>query len=159
MIVSLTEEVPFSQLLQHSRDTLEQLEESRDRRLRLVRRDGEDLILESAGRAEADEEVLTLTVRIIWELLNTDPEVLTRVFPLAFPWMRFLPSQDARAFITEFTETARACAELSTLMPLSAVVAAWRATAEVHANPELLRALTTPLDEVDYGAVPEPPAQ
>lgn len=138
---------------------MERLEESRDRRLRLVRRDGEDLILESAGRAEADEEVLTLTVRIIWELLDTDPDALGRVFPLAFPWMRFLPPEDGRAFINEFTETARACAELGTLMPLSAVVAAWRATAQVHADPELHRALTTPLDEADHGPVPEPPTQ
>jgi hypothetical protein len=157
--VSVAEEVPFSQLLQHSRDTLEKLEESRGHRLRLVRRDGEDLILESAGRAEADEEVLTLTVRIIWELLNTAPDVLVRVFPLAFPWMRFLPPGDALAFITEFTETARGCAELGTLMPLSAVVAAWRATAHVHADPELLGALTTPRDEADYGPVAEPPTR
>jgi hypothetical protein len=157
--MSVTEEVPFSYLLQHSRDTLEKLEESRDRRLRLVRRDGEDLILESARRAEADEEALTIATRIIFELLNTDEAVLTRVFPVVFPWIRFLPPDDAHAFITEFTETARACAELGSVMPLSAAVAAWRATAQVHADPELLRALTTPLDEADYGPVPEPPVQ
>ena len=49
MAMSVAEEIPFSQLLQHSRDTLEKLEETRGHRLRLVRRDGEDLILESAA--------------------------------------------------------------------------------------------------------------
>jgi hypothetical protein len=157
--MSVTEEVPFSYLLQHSRDTLEKLEESRERRLRLVRRDGEDLILESARRAEADEEALTIATRIISELLNTDEAVLIQVFPAVFPWIRFLPPEDARAFIAEFTVTARASAELRTMAPLAAVIAAWRATAQVHADPELLEALAGPLDEADYGPVPDPGAQ
>jgi hypothetical protein len=156
--VSVTEEVPFSQLLQHSRDTLAKLEGGHGR-LRLVRRDGEDLILESSRRAAADEEALAITSRIISELVNTDEAVLARVFPAVFGWMRFLPPEDGRAFISEFAETARACTELDTLMPLSAVVAAWRATAQVHADPDLYRGLTTPVDEADHGPVPEPPPQ
>src|SRR5450755_3327519 len=119
--MSITE-VPFSQLLQHSRDTLEKLEENRGR-LRLVRR---------------------------------DREVLNRVFPAAFPWMRYLPYDEAPAFITEFIDTAHACVGLDTLMPLSAVVAAWRATASVYADEDLLKTLTVPHDEADYGEVPEP---
>lgn len=155
--MSIAEEVPFSQFLQHSRTTLDKLEESRGHRLRLVRRDGEDLVLESAGRAEADDEAFNIAARIITELVNTDEAVLGRVFPVVFPWMRFLPSGEARAFIAEFTETARACADLQTLMPLNAVVTAWRVTAEVHADPELYKALTTPLEEADHGPVPAPP--
>lgn len=155
--MSISEEIPFSQFIQHSRDTVEMLEESRGHRLRLVRRDGEDLVLESAGRAEADDEAFSFAARIISELVNTDEAALSRVFPVVFPWMRFLPPDEARAFIAEFTETARACADLETLMPLNATVAAWRVTAEVHADPELSRALSTPLPETDYGPVPAPP--
>ena len=155
--MSAAEEVPFSQLLQRSRETLDKLERSRGR-LRLVRRDGEDLILESARRAEADDEAFASIASIITGLLNTDREVLDRVFPVAFPWMRFLPPGAATGFVTEFTETARACAGLGTLMPLNAVVAAWRATAEVHADPDLHKTLTTPLDGADHGPVPGPEA-
>jgi hypothetical protein len=154
--MSVSEEIPFSQLLQHSRDTLEKLNESRGHRLRLIRRDGEDLILESAGRAEADDEAFSIAARIISEVVNKDEAVLGRVFPVVFLWMRFLPPSEARAFIAEFTETARACADLETLTPLNAVVAAWRATAQVYADPALCKALTTPLDEADYGLVPDP---
>jgi hypothetical protein len=152
------EEVPFSHLLQHSRDTLEKLEGSRERRLRLVRRDGEDLILESARRAEADEQAFSIAARIIEVLLNTDETILVQVFPGVFPWMQFLPGEDVRAFIAEFTATARASAELGNMAPVATVIAAWKATAEVYADPELLLALTTPLDDADYGPVPEPPA-
>ena len=157
MVMSVTEEIPFSQLVQHSRNTLEKLGESGSRRLRLVRRDGEDLILESARRAEADDEAFALAARIISELVNRDEAVLARVFPVVFPWMRFLPPDEARAFVAEFTETARACADLETLMPLNAVAAAWRVTAEIHADPDLCKTLSTPLLEADYGPVPEPP--
>ena len=56
-----------------------------------------------------------------------------------FPWVRHLPDSEVREFIAE--------------------IAAWKATAEVHADPDLHRALTTPLDGTDYGPVPEPPAE
>lgn len=153
--MSSTEEVSFSQFLQHSRDTLVMLEQSRGR-LRLVRRGAEDLILESARRAEADEEALSGVTNILVSLANTDRDVLDRVFPLAFPWMRFLPDDEAPAFITEFIDTARACAGLDTLMPLSVAVAAWRATASAYADEELLKTLTVAHDEADYGEVPDP---
>lgn len=157
--MSVAEEIPFSQFLQHSRDTLEKLEGSRERRLRLVRRDGEDLILESARRAEADEQAFSIAARLIEAMLNSDEAVLVRVvFPAVFPWMRFLPAEDAHAFTGEFIATARASAELGNMAPVATVIAAWMATAEVHADPELLGALTTPLEEADYGPVPEPPA-
>lgn len=151
-------EVPFSQLLQHSRDTLNMLEQNRGR-LRLVRRDADDLILESARRAEADEEALAGVTSILVSLADTDRAVLDRIFLRAFPWIRFLPQEEAPSFVTEFIDIARSCRELGTFMPISTVVAAWRATAAVHADENLLAALTTPYEEADYGEVPEPGAR
>ncbi|HJZ01919.1 MAG TPA: hypothetical protein VJ305_14435 [Streptosporangiaceae bacterium] len=156
--MSIAEEIPFSQFLQHSRDTLEKLEGSRERRLRLVRRDGEDLILESARRAEADEQAFSIAARILEVMLDIDESLLIEAFPSVFPWMRFLPAEEVPAFVAEFIATARASAEFGNMAPVAAVIAAWKSTAEVHADPELLRALTTPLDDADYGPVPEPSA-
>lgn len=150
-------EVRFSQLLQHPRETVAQLEESRGRRLKLIRRDGEDLILESARRAEADEEGLLLAARLLVVLLSTENSAALVEAALAevVPWTRFLPSDDAREFAKEFAQTARACAELGSMAGLRPVVEAWRATAEVHADPELRNALTVPLDGSDHGPVLE----
>jgi hypothetical protein len=153
--MSIAEEIPFSQLLQHSKETVARLEGSQSRRMRLVRRDGEDLILESARRAEAEAEGVLVTTRLLARLLSTDASVLLTAFPEVFPWVRFLPEMDAQAFVKEFTETARACAELGSLAALGPVIEAWRATAEIHADPELLKSLTTPLDGADHGPVPE----
>jgi hypothetical protein len=70
-----------------------------------------------------------------------------------FPWVRFLPTEDVRAFLVELVETLQACAELGNVAAIGPVVAAWQATAEIYSDPELLKAATMPLDGVDYGEV------
>ncbi|MGW0604958.1 hypothetical protein [Streptomyces sp. NPDC002640] len=48
-------------------------------------------------------------------LLKDSPaaiELLTRIFPEAFPWVRFLPDSAVREFLPEFVETARASTDL-----------------------------------------------
>jgi hypothetical protein len=156
--MSIAEEIPFSQLIQHSRETVARLEQSQGRRLRLVRRDGADLVLESAGRSEADEQAGLTAARLISEMLRSDEtaELVLKVLPAVFPWMRFLPDAATREFATEFAETARASAELGNMAPLAPVIEAWRATAEVYADPSLHRTLAVPLDGTGHGLVPEP---
>jgi len=95
-----------------------------------------------------------VTTRILSALASADEPVLLKAFPAAFPWMKFLPPGDAHAFVEEFTETARACAELGSLGALGPVIEAWRATAEIHADPALLKSLTAPLDGADHGTCP-----
>ena len=50
-----------------------------------------------------------------------------------------------------FAETARAAAEIGNMAHVVPVIEAWRATAEIHADPELYKALTRPLDATDHG--------
>lgn len=153
-----TAEVPFSQLIQRSRETVAALESSPRRRLRLERRDGQDLILESAERAEAEDEALSMIGRLFISLIRNDDgaRVLLLALPDAFPWVRFLPVEDVRRFLVELVETVAASSELGNMAALAPVVAAWRDTAEIYADPELYQALTVPLDATDYGPVPAP---
>jgi hypothetical protein len=158
--MSIAEEIPFSHLIQHSRDTIARLESSQGRQLRLVRRDGEDLVLESAKRSEADAQGALTAARVISEMLRSDETaalVLT-VLPAVFPWIRFLPDPAAREFAVEFAETARAAAEMGNMAPVVPVIEAWRATAEINSDPELYKALSVPLDATDYGPVLDPEA-
>jgi hypothetical protein len=155
--VSVTR-VPFSQLIQQPKSTVGQLESSPDHRLRLARRDGEDLILESAGQSEAKDALWSATSRLFMSLVSNDEgaRVLLLALPEVFPWVRFLPKSAVQRFLVELVETAYACAELDTVAPIEAVVTAWRNTANVHADPELHRMLTEPLDGADHGDVPVP---
>ncbi|HYZ54469.1 MAG TPA: hypothetical protein VE733_13350 [Streptosporangiaceae bacterium] len=150
-------EVPFSKLLQHPKDTMAKLEESPRRRIKLDRRDGEDLILESAARARAEDEALNMASRLFFSLVKNDDgaRALLLALPDVFPWVKFLPSHDVRAFLVELVETIRACAAVGNMAALEPVVAAWQGTAEIYSDPELLKAATAPLEATDHGEVPE----
>lgn len=151
-----TTEIPFSQLIQQPKKTMAKLEQSPRRRLRLDRRDGDDLILESAARAKAEDEALDMASRLFFSLVQNDEGARALLLSLAdvFPWVQFLPKDDIRAFLVELVETLRAAASLGNMAALEPVVAAWQATAEIYSDPELLKAATAPLDGTDYGPVP-----
>ena len=149
-------EVPFSRLVQQPKETVACLEHTRQRRIRLERRDGNDLILESADRAEAKDDALRLTGNLFFHLMQNDDgaRALLLALPSVFPWVRFLPRDDVRAFLVELVDTVHACADLGNVAALIPVVAAWQSTAEIYSDPELRKAATMPLDGTDYGEVP-----
>jgi hypothetical protein len=150
-----TAEIPFSQLIQHPKASVAKLEETPRRQLRLDRRDGEDLILQSASRAEAEDRALSMTSRMFFSLVQHDDGAKALLLSLAdvFPWVQFLPKDDVRAFLVELVDTLRAAASVGNLAALEPVVAAWQATAEIYSDPELLKAATAPLGGEDYGEV------
>ena len=60
-----------------------------------------------------------------------------------------------RQFAAEFVEMAEACGSAGTLAPLAQLLTEWQHTAEIHADPQLRRALTR--DNLgDHGPVPAP---
>lgn len=152
-----TTEVPFSQLVQKPKATVAQLEADPRHRLRLDRRDGEDLILESAARAEAEDEALSMASRLFFSLMKDDEGARSLLFalPEVFPWVQFLPTDDVRSFLIELVSTVRASADLGNMAAVAPVIAAWKGTAEIYSDPELLKAATAPLDGTDYGPVPD----
>jgi hypothetical protein len=71
-----------------------------------------------------------------------------------FPWVQHLPREAAAEFAADL-EAALGKANL--LADLDPVIAAWKATAEIYADPELRAALIKPTDG-DYGPVTAPAA-
>ena len=112
----------------------------------------------SADRAEAEAEVIDLTARLLAGVARRDPNILREVLPTALPWVRFLPDADIDVMTQEFIATTEAAAAIGNTAAVSQLLVEWRHTAEVHADPELYRILTTePLG--DYGPVPRPADQ
>ena len=68
--------------------------------------------------------------------------------------MRFLPGHDTQAFLDELIGTLSACADLGNVAALVTLIDAWKDTAEIHSDPELLKTASSPLDGTDYGEVP-----
>lgn len=88
----------------------------------------------------------------------------------AFPWLQHLPEDAAREFFEELSEKigeAQLHYTPGVIIPaqhyvhyLDPMIAAWKATAEVHADPELYRALTQHdeggFNEDDFVPAPRP---
>jgi hypothetical protein len=151
------DEVPFTELIQQPTRTTGRLVGGRA--LRLRRRDAEDLVLMSAGRAQQEGEVVDLTARLLAGMLKQHggPEFIRRVLPSVLPWTRFLPTDAIDELAREFVETTEAAASVNNMAPVAQLLAEWRRTAEVYADPELHAALTR-AHEGDHGQVSAPGA-
>ncbi|WP_432118650.1 hypothetical protein [Streptomyces sp. bgisy032] len=148
--------VNFSELVNRNKQTLARLKESS--RLLLRRRDGEDLVLTTAARAEQDQTVVSAATRMLAALARREPgsmELLLDILPDAFPWVRFLPEADVHAFAVELVDTMRAADSVGNNASVAQMLIAWQHTAEVYSDPELLAALSTDHGE-DYGPAPDP---
>lgn len=144
------EDIPFTEFVQRPTAATGRL--ATVRALRLRRRDAEDLLVMSAARAERESEVLDMTARLLASLIRhkNGMGLVEGVLPEVLPWVRFLPSDDRRLLIREFTETAEAAASVDNVAPIAQLLVEWRHTAEVHADPELYALLSTPRGE-DHG--------
>jgi hypothetical protein len=156
-VMTATADVNLSDLLNKPKATLARL--ARNRRLVLHRRDDEDLVLTTAERAAQDSAALSTTSRLFTEMMRRDPAVLTlavEALPAVFPWVRHLPEDARREFAAEWLDTLSAAAAMDNNAALETVIAAWRSTAEICADPELYAILTREHDKGDYGPVPPP---
>ncbi|MFD5322016.1 hypothetical protein [Streptomyces sp. NPDC127098] len=148
--------VNFSELVNKNKQTLARLQDSP--RLLLRRRDGEDLVLTTASRAEQDQTVVSAATRMLMAIARRDPggvSLLLDILPEAFPWVRFLPEADLHAFAVELVDTMRAADSVTNGAAVAQLLVAWQHTAEVYSDPELLAALTRDHGS-DYGPAPDP---
>ncbi|MFG1627932.1 hypothetical protein [Kribbella sp. NPDC049227] len=153
------QEVNFSDLLQRPNETVEKLKASRSRALRIHRRGSEDdLVLTTADRATEESELADVTVRMLRAVMGNPvlrSQYLLDVLPQVFPWVAFLPPEDRIGFAQELVDVMDASLELGVPAPVLILIAQWRNTAEVWADPELLAILRSS-DKGDFGPVPEP---
>jgi hypothetical protein len=134
-------ERPFSDLLRHPKQVTEDLEDSD---VLLRRRDEPDVRLSLADRDAGRISALVALGRTLRSLAVHNPGTLAEALAEAFPWLEFLPPSDRKLFV-EFSRVIAASAELDNYAALSQLLAEWRATAEVHADPRLARRLKRPL--------------
>ena len=154
---TLRDSVPFSELIQHPRETTLRLDKAET--LRLVRRNQPDLMLATAERAERDAEVYDITTRLLVGIIAREPsrEVLRSSLTGVFAWTRFLPDDGVDEFLNELIDVARASAEIRNLRPVAQLIIEWKHTAEIYADPELHRILTRERSsEDDFGPVEVP---
>jgi hypothetical protein len=150
--------LPFTEFIQHPTAATGRLETAQ--RLRLRRRDAEDLIVMHAARVDREDNVLDFVGRLLALMVRQQDgrEVIERLLPELLPWVRFLPEHDRQTLVEEFVDVAEAAVSLSNLAPVAQLLTECRHTAEVHADPELHALLSTPRGE-DHGPAAPPGAE
>lgn len=152
-------EVNLSELSQHPRQVVDKLKHSVTRSVRIRQRDKDqqDLILVTADRAAQVIAGASATTKMFIELMKHNGQAVTlatEVLPAAFPWVHYLPKADVQAFVVELMETLERADSLGNPAPVANLVAAWKHSAEIYADPELAKVLRQ--DAADFGSVPAP---
>jgi hypothetical protein len=104
------------------------------------------------ARAEEAASILSAALDTVSELPARLPELLAQ----RYAWIRFLPAEGRSTFAREYVETLQACASIGNTARLDEMLTAWRATAEVYADPTLLARLSGPLPAPTGRRVPRP---
>lgn len=148
--------ISFSELSKNSKRVADAVE--RIQRVHVRRRDGEDLYLTTARHDEQRAETAAITARLISALVRNDEgvQVVRHALPEVFPWVRHLSGDEVREFVVDIVHATRDAAEIEVHANLHRVIAEWRATARILADPELTAQLTRPLPAEDHGEMVEP---
>lgn len=144
----------FSEFLRHPRDVVAELGGGD---VVLRRRNAPALRLVRADRHEERSAALEASARLLRNVAVHSPAALSGALADAFPWVDFLPGPEREAFAAELTQMMIATSAVDNYTPLAQLVREWRATAEIHADPELARRLAAPIDDPVGGFVLVPP--
>jgi hypothetical protein len=143
------EDLPFSEFLHRPGAAADRLDVVRA--LRLRRRGAGDLALMRVEQLDREGVVVDLTARLLAGLVRSQPPGTVRgVLAEALPWVTFLPEADVDVLVAELVAVAQGAAALANLSPVAVLLAQWRHTAEVYADPVLLEILSRE-PEGDFG--------
>ncbi|MGA5314771.1 prevent-host-death family protein [Streptomyces pseudogriseolus] len=151
-----TPTVAFSELSKNSKRVAETLD--RAQRVHVTRRDGEDLYLTTARHDQQREETADITARLLGALVRSDAgeRAILRALPSVFPWVRHLSTKEVREFVADLIDATNDASHLDVHGNLHRLVAEWRATARILADPDLTAKLTRRLPDEDHGEVTAP---
>ncbi|KAF4410969.1 hypothetical protein [Streptomyces lycii] len=152
MSISHPDSVTFSDLSRNPRAVAEKA--ARTGRLRVTHRDAPDFYLTAADREEERDDNLSTASRMFLALMKHDASAraVLLAMPDVFPWVRHLTEDEVRTFTVELTAALSDAAELDVDSNAQEVIAGWRATARIKADPEEYRRAKAPT-EGDFGQI------
>ncbi|WP_214105294.1 hypothetical protein [Acrocarpospora catenulata] len=135
MSISHADAVTFSDLSRNPRAVADRAASLG--KVRVTHRDSPDFYLMAADREDRREQTLATASRLFLALIKHDPtaRALVIAMPEVFPWARHLTSDELRAFTLELVEALSDAAELDVDANIQEVIAGWRATARIKADP------------------------
>lgn len=143
-----TDTMTFSRFLRESGEAIAAVDRGP---VRLQRRDGDDLILRRADQDESEREGLRLAAGLLGRsLMGSDRRTQAELLEGTFSWMKFLPEADRLDFTDQLAELIEASNAIDRPDLITTLVAQWKNTAEIWADPALkarLDADPQPADE------------
>lgn len=135
--------IPLSSFVRDYRPVVDQLA---DGEVVLSQRGGEPLLLSSLRRREGDRHAVAALAHLLAHALDHPDLVAALAASLTdeYPWLEFLPEHERAAFLGEFFRVLRASATVDRFTAFDQMIEAWKSTAEIHADPELLARLRAP---------------
>ncbi|GAA1016639.1 hypothetical protein Aple_085650 [Acrocarpospora pleiomorpha] len=135
MSASHADAVTFSDLSRNPRAVAERA--ASVGRVRVTHRDAPDFYLTAADREDQRDQTLATASRLFLALIKHDPtaRALVIAMPEVFPWVRHLTPDELRSFTLELVEALSDAAELEVDATTQEVIAGWRATARIKADP------------------------
>jgi hypothetical protein len=124
----------FSEFLRQPNEVVAELDEHD---VLLRRRGAPALRLTQADRDDVRTEAVEAVVRMLRNLAVHDHPSFAAALEDGFPWAVFLPKGDRKQFAMELTQALVASVNLQNFAPVAQLLREWRATAEIHADPEL----------------------
>jgi hypothetical protein len=118
----------------------------------LARRGKAAIRISLDSRVEAQQERSELAAHLLADAVLAIPAMpaqMAAILERRFPWVRLLPADDRVAFAQELVETLQACASVGKLARIEEIFHEWKATAEIHADPDLAAKLKGPFTESD----------
>src|ERR1051326_1558478 len=132
---------PYSTFLRSPSQVLLALEEST---VILERRGESNLVLMQEESADAAETGMQLMARSLAILNRRYPELAEEVLAEEISWLHWLPESCRSECVKELLADLVAGADTGLLMPFIRDLSAWRSTAEIYSDPELLERLKSP---------------
>jgi hypothetical protein len=144
--------VTFSDLSRHPKEVAEKAAQLG--RVRVTHRDATDFYLITASREDLRDRSMATASHLFLALMKHDPAARTLLLamPDVFPWVRHLTEDEIREFTVELVAALSDAAELDADSTAQEVIAGWRATARIKADPAAHREASTPTDG-DHGPV------
>jgi len=144
----------FSEFLRHPNEVVAELDDSD---VVLRRRSAPALHLCRADREDARSEAFSGITRLLRHLSLHHPDTIGTALGEAYPWTEYLPAEIRQQFMDEFARELAAAASIGDFKAVAQFLHEWKATAEIYTDPDLLRALSGPIEITHGGRVPRPP--
>ncbi len=148
-------EVPYSSFLRGPSEVLPALEHGD---VQLDRRDAEALVMTRARRYRAAMRGTSLASAMVRDLAKNDAELAGRLLAEQLPWLAWMPKAEQEDCLSEILTHLAAAAETGTFEPFARALTEWEHTAEVWADPDLSKRLSSEFPG-NAKAIPRPKAQ